>query len=230
MRNLKKISIMIMAVTVILLMIGGVVNAAGLTLKTITDKKELSVGEEVTVTVDWTDGMQAADFILNYDKAKVEYVSSSIGDDYLTNDKAAGKVKVVWISLNDKDMTKVTFKFKVIAEGEAKFTTEVDGWFANGEMVSPDSYDVTTHGVAAVTLKAANANAATPTPEATQKPVDTTTPVPQTNTVKPVPTASAKAPTVLPKAGNGLNILVVIPVLLTITVLAYIQIRKYKEI
>ena len=223
MKNLKKISMVIIALVAILLIVGGVVNAAELTLKTTTDKKELSVGGEVVLTVDWTEGMQAADFILNYDKEKVEYVSSSIGNDYLTNDVTNGKVKVVWISLNDKDMTKVSFTFKAKAEGEAKFSTEIDGGFANGEMVSPDSYDVKTYGATAVTLKAtSDTKEPTPTPDATQKPA--------TNTQKPAPTATAKAPTVLPKAGNGLNILVVIPVLLAVTVLAYVQIRKYKEI
>ena len=156
--------------------------------------------------------MQAADFVLNYDKDKVEYVSSSIGEDYLTNDAANGKVKVVWISLNDKDMTKVSFTFKAKAEGTAKFSTEIDGGFANGEMVSPDTYDVTTYGATSVALKASSSEA-------------TPTPTPTTKT-----TATVVAPTVLPKAGDGLNILVAIPVLLGITVLAYTQIRKYKEI
>jgi len=225
MRNLKKISMVVVALLAVLLIVGGAVNAATLTLKVATNKKELKVGEEVIVTVDWEEGMQAADFILNYDKDKVEYVSSSIGDDYLTNDAANGKVKVVWISLNDKDMTKVSFTFKAKAEGEAKFSTEIDGGFANGEMVSPDSYDVKTYGATAVTLKA---SAETKEPTATPTPVATQTPV--TNTTKPTPTATAKAPTVLPKAGDGLNILLAIPVLLGITVLAYTQIRKYKEI
>ena len=227
MRNLKKISMVMLALIAMLLVLEGVVNAAGLTLKVEADKKELTVGGEVIVTVDWTEGMQAADFVLNYNKEKVEYVSSSIGDDYLTNDATNGKVKVVWISLNDKDMTKVSFTFKTKAEGEAKFSTEIDGGFANGEMVSPDSYDVKTYGVTAVNLKAAGS---TPTPTETQKPETTATPAPQTNTTKPTPTATAKAPTVLPKAGSGTNTLVAIPVLLGTTVLAYTQIRKYKEI
>ncbi|MBR6504213.1 MAG: hypothetical protein IKT41_00575, partial [Clostridia bacterium] len=153
MRNLKKISMVVISILAILLIAGGVVNAATLTLK-VTAEKEVTVGGEITVTVDWTEGMQAADFILNYDKDKVEYVSSSIAEDYLTNDASNGKVKVVWISLNDKDMTKITFTFKAKANGEAKFSTEIDGGFANGEMVSPDSYDVKTYGTTAVTLKA----------------------------------------------------------------------------
>ncbi|MBR6504491.1 MAG: hypothetical protein IKT41_02040, partial [Clostridia bacterium] len=175
-------------------------------------------------------GMQAADFILNYDKEKVEYVSSSIKGTYCVNDADNGKVKVVWFSDDDTDMTKITFTFKAKAEGEVKFSVEIDGGFADKNVVSPDSYDVTTHGATAVTLKAAGGAAQptatpTPTPVATQKPETTPTPV---ATQKPTPTP--KAPTVLPKAGDGLNILVVIPVLLTITVLAYVQIRKYKEI
>jgi len=226
MRNLKKIYMVVIAFVAILVMLGGVVNAASLTLKTTTDKKELAVGEKITLTVDWTDGMQAADFILNYDKDKVEFESSSIGEDYLTNDSANGKVKVVWISLNDKDMTKITFTFKTKAEGEANFSTEIDGGFANGEMVSPESYDVKTYGATAVTLKASNENK----PNSTQKPesVPTPTSTPQANTVKPTPTA--KAPTVLPKAGDGVNLLVILPVLLGITVFAYAQVKRYKGI
>ena len=54
MRNLKKVSIMLIAVVAILLMVGGVVNATTLTLK-VTADKEVTVGKEITVTVDWHD-------------------------------------------------------------------------------------------------------------------------------------------------------------------------------
>ena len=47
MRNLKKISMVMVALIAILLVVGGVVNAAGLTLKTTTDKRELEVGGEL---------------------------------------------------------------------------------------------------------------------------------------------------------------------------------------
>jgi len=129
-------------------------------------------------------------------------------------------VKIPWFSDKNEDMTKIAFKFKAKAEGEAKFSTEIDGGFADGQVVSPDAYDVKTYGTTAVTLKA---GAPTPTQEPTKQPE-------ANNTTKPTPTPTAKAPTVLPKAGDGLNILVAIPVLLAVTVLAYVQIRKYKEI
>ncbi len=256
MEKLRKVSLVLAIFLIIFLGITTTVNAATLTLKTTADKKDLKVGETVTVTVDWQEGMQAADFILNYDSSKVEYQSSSIGDDYLTNDSANGKVKIVWISLNDKDMTKMTFTFKTKAQGTVKFSSKIDGGFATGEMVQPDSYDVTTY--AEVTIKNENTGTQTPgagesqTPEQDKPTIDeiidkieeekekenelasgnvtvggTTS---NTTTQNKNENTTNKAPTVIPHAGTGMNFFIVIVTLGIITMFAYIQIKRYKEI
>jgi len=224
MRNLKKISMVIIALLAILIIGGGVVNAAGLTLKATADKKEVAVGEEVTITIDWAEAMGSAEVDLKYDKDMVEYKSATISDNGILNDSENGIVSVIWAALDGNGFSKVSLTFKVKKEGKANFSIESAKGFASiPDMKKPESYDITTYGATAVTLKAANVSTATPTPTT----APTSTPV---ATQKPTPTPTAKAPTVLPKAGDGVNILVAIPALLAVTVLAYVQIRKYKEI
>ena len=49
------------------------VFASTLTLKVTTDKSKYEVGDDVTVTVDWTEKMQAASFVLKYDSDILEF-------------------------------------------------------------------------------------------------------------------------------------------------------------
>ena len=118
----------------------------------------LEVGKEVVVTVNWTEKMEGVEFILGYDKTKVELVSASIADTYYSAED--GKVNVAWFTAESKPLTNMTFTFKTIAEGSVKFTTS-DATLADADVESPETY---TYGSATLTIKnATKAPATTPT-------------------------------------------------------------------
>ena len=123
-----------------------------LTLKTTTDKASYTVGEDVVVTVDWTEGMQAAVFKLNYDASKVTFKKASISGNYY-NTETEGVISVNWASLEEQDFTKFTFTFTIKAEGSVAFTV-TDPQFADGNLSSPSSYDTTTAGSKTITIAA----------------------------------------------------------------------------
>ena len=54
------------------------VFASTLTLKVTTDKSKYEIGDNVTATVDWTEKMQAASFVLKYDSDILEFKSASV--------------------------------------------------------------------------------------------------------------------------------------------------------
>lgn len=115
-----------------------VVNANSLNLKLTSSAKSLSIGDEVTVTVDWKEKMQAADFALEYDSEKLEFVEADIGENF-TNIKD-NQLIVSWFSNNNEDKTSMNFKFKAISDGENEFKINVLGGFATGNLEIPDDY------------------------------------------------------------------------------------------
>jgi len=139
-----------------------IVNAATLTLITTVNKESVTVGETITVTVNWNQGMQAADFILNYDAEKLDYISSDLGA-RATN--KSGKIIVAWYSDDNTDKTKAEFSFKTKAEGTTEFSVKIDGGFADKNVVKPDAYDVTTYGKATLEIKAPDVEDETQNPE-----------------------------------------------------------------
>lgn len=133
----KKISIIFLLLVILLL--NSVVYGATLNLDVKSDKENLEVDEEVTIKIDWKEGMQAADFILHYDEKKFEFVNINIDDNFYKVEN--GKVRVIWVSLDDTDKTSMDMTFKALKPGKAKFETEIDGGFATGELVLPDNYN-----------------------------------------------------------------------------------------
>ena len=118
-------------------------------IKVSLDKTTAKVGDEITVTVDWTEVMEAVDLELGFDKTKVEFVSSSISEDYIATDRVAdGVVQISWFSMNGQGITNITYKFKVIAEGTAKFTT-AEAVLADANVESPADYK---YGTATLTV------------------------------------------------------------------------------
>ena len=73
-----------------------VVNANTLTLDLKTSANTISIDDEVIITVDWKEKMQAADFILEYDSQKLEFIESDI-DENFTNTKD-NQLLVSWFS------------------------------------------------------------------------------------------------------------------------------------
>ena len=115
-----------------------IVNANTLKLDITTENKKIKKDEEITIKVSWNQKMQAADFTLNFDNNKLEYVNANI-DEVFINTKD-NKIKTSWASMDDTDKTEFEYKFKVKKVGNFKFTTTIDGGFADGNLVKPTDY------------------------------------------------------------------------------------------
>ncbi len=135
----KKILIIIVAIFA-LIILQAPVFANELILTISTNKEEIKVEDEIKIRVSWNKGMQAADFELNYDTNKVQYIRSDIDDVYVTNDEKQGVLKTSWVSLDNTDKTEIEYIFKIKKGGKAKFTTTIDGGFATGELEIPAKY------------------------------------------------------------------------------------------
>ncbi len=181
------------------------------------NKQDVTIEDEVVVTVSWKDKMEAVEFLLGYDKDKLEYVSSSMDTDYIK--VKDGKVEVVWISLNGKGINSITFTFKAKTKGNATFTIS-EALLADENVESPDSYKYNT--------KTLNIKEKEVKPEETTKPEtpnknDTTTQTPNndkqtaTETKKDTPTVqTTKKPKRYTQAGTNVTNYVIGAVVLTI--------------
>lgn len=116
------------------------VFASPLSLKITSDKTKFKKNDEITIEVNWEQEMQAADFSLNYDANKLEYIESDVDDTFI-NAQEAGKIKTVWISWDDTNKTNIKYKFKVLKAGKLKFTANVEGGFADGNLDIPEKYE-----------------------------------------------------------------------------------------
>lgn len=127
--------------------------AAQLTLVTRSDKDFYNLEENVIVTVDWAEAMQAASFTLKYDSTKLKFESANISDTYY-NTETEGLVKVNWASMEEVDYTQMIFTFKAIGGGETQISVENPHSFANKDLVSPESIDCVTSGTKTITITA----------------------------------------------------------------------------
>ena len=112
-----------------------------LTLNMKVDKEEIKIGDEIKITVSWDKEMQAADFYLNYNSKKLEFVTCNVDELFVNNNAEEGKIKTSWVSLDDSNKTEIEYTFKVKKGGKAKFTTTIDGGFATGELEVPTQYN-----------------------------------------------------------------------------------------
>ena len=85
--------------------------------------------------------MQAADFSLNYDSKKLQYIKSDIDDVFVNNDENKGILNTSWVSLDDTDKNEIEYTFKVKKEGKTKFSTTVNGGFSTGQLEIPNNYN-----------------------------------------------------------------------------------------
>ena len=144
----------VLIIVILVLLCGFLVNyvyASSLLLEVKADKETVEIGENVTITVDWNEKMQAADYILKYNSSKLEYVSASIEDTYL-NKTQEGQIGISWFSSNNQDLTQMTFVFKAIEKGDAELSVQIDGGFSDGQLNVPGNYDVTSKGRKTITI------------------------------------------------------------------------------
>ena len=158
---MKKLISLILVLALVLSMttvVNAVVETAD--LKVSLDKTTAKVGDEVTVTVDWKEVMEAVDLELEFDEEKLEFVSASLPEDWIATDRIKnGVVQISWFSMNGQGITNITYKFKVIAEGDATFTT-AEAVLADANVESPENYN---YGTA--TLQISNATVEEPDAE-----------------------------------------------------------------
>lgn len=134
-----KKAINIIFLLIILLTLTTSVYAATLNLDVTSNKEKVNVDDEIIITIDWQEGMQAADFILNYDSNKFQFININIEDTFYKVED--NRIKIAWFSLDNTDKTSIDITFKAVESGKAKFETKIDGGFATGELVIPDNYN-----------------------------------------------------------------------------------------
>ena len=134
---MKKITIVLLLLIINIFIFSNVILAYNLELILSADKTDVKVGDKVTVTLSLSQGMQAADFSINYDNNLLQFESASIGKNFYTT-KEPGKIMCSWFDTNDT--SKFTFTFVAIASGTAKFTTTTENFY-NGNLQAASSYN-----------------------------------------------------------------------------------------
>ena len=136
MKKFKKTSLLVL-VLIALMQVKIFADTLNIDIK--ADKEKINVGDKVKITVSWDKGMQAADFILNYDTEKLEFVKSDLKEDYINNSN--GKLRTAWFSMDDTDKTKIEYIFEAKQTGTTELETKVNGGFATGSLLMPTGYN-----------------------------------------------------------------------------------------
>ena len=181
-------------VVIISIFTNSVYALENLNISITTSNSNAKVDDVIDIYVNWKEKMQAADYILNYDSDKLEFISANISEDNYSV-KTLGKINVCWYSGSD-ELTGMTFKFKVIGEGEAYLNVEVEA-FANENLERPSDYN----SIPLVIKDIVKKDDVTPTPTPTPTITPTATPTPT-----PAPSHSPKPsqiPTRTPIEDNG---------------------------
>lgn len=208
------------------------VFASTLTLIVTTDKENYKVSETINVTVDWKEKMQAASFKIGYDYEKLEFVSASINENFY-NSKNAGEISINWASLEGTDLAQMKFQFKTLKEGETNIGIKEVSAFADGNLVTPTSYDISTSGTKTITVEAKDETNPNPeNPENSEPPEE-----PDNNQVPSDENANLEdqeddsiAQIPLPKAGIETTMLITIIIIGMLSVVFFIKNRKFSDI
>lgn len=202
------------------------VFANTLTLTVKTDKDSYKVNETISVTIDWKENMQATSFKIGYDSEKLEFVSATINENFY-NSKNAGEISINWVSLEGTDLTQIKFQFKALKEGEANVKIKEVSAFADGNLVSPTSYNFSSSGTKTITIKS--------TGETNSKPENDTASKGTSNNQKTnnkgknqVDNSLASKP--IPQTGIKATILITIIVLGILSVVLFIKNKKFSDI
>lgn len=154
-KKLLKTSL-ISLIIIMLLQVASFAVADKITLKTLTDKDTYTVGDKVTVTIDWTEKMECAEFYIKFDSTKLEFEKATYIDgrelkDEFTNVIGEGNLKFGYFG---DESTKMLFIFNSIATGKTTISVSDPDGFADGNLDEPSSYDVTTYGSKEITINA----------------------------------------------------------------------------
>ena len=104
------------------------------------NKTKIKIGQEIKIKVSWNYGMQAADFYLDYDSEKLEFIKADISEDYI-NIKEKNQIRTAWFSMDNTDKTEIEYTFKAKKSGTVNISTNSEsGGFATGELIRPINY------------------------------------------------------------------------------------------
>lgn len=179
-------------VVIMSVFIGSVFALENLNISITTSNANAKVDDVIDIYVNWQEKMQAADYTLNYDSDKLEFISANISESNYSSD-TPGKITICWYS-ESNGVAEMTFKFKVIGEGDANLSVNPEA-FANENLERPSECTSTPLVIKDIVKK--EDLTPTPTPIATP----TATPAPTvTPSQSPKPT---EIPTINPIEDNG---------------------------
>lgn len=152
---MKKIAITVMLLIISIFVLSNITLAYNLELILSADKSNVKVGDTVTVTLTLSKGMQAADFILNYDSSLLKFESTSLEKNFY-NAQEPGKIVCSWFDTNDT--VSFDYKFTALSSGNAQFTTKTENFY-DGSLQAASSYN---EGNLNITLLSASSNITNP--------------------------------------------------------------------
>lgn len=205
------------------------VFASTLTLTVTTDKDNYKISETIEVTVDWKENMQATSFKIGYDSEKLEFVSASINGNFY-NSKNPGEISINWASLEGTDLTQMKFQFKALKEGKTNVGIKEVSAFADDNLVSPTSYDISTSGTKTIIIETKDQTNPNPeNPNIPEQP-DNDQKIDDEKKSYESQYDNSLAPNPLPKAGAGTTILITIIVIGMLSVIFFIKNRNFSDI
>lgn len=159
MNRIKKISTILIVFLLSLIILSSSVNAASTTIS--TSASRVAVGKNVSITVNFGEKVSAAQFVLEFDTSKFEYVSNSLGGTYSKDTK-----RFAWVDSGaSNSASSVRFTFKANALGSGNFSISKLVLSDEGNNISKSSVAVTVQKATTTTNKKPTP---TPTPTDTQ--------------------------------------------------------------
>ena len=217
----KKHIIFIILMLIFIISLRTKVFADTLTVAITSDKENYKIAETINITIDWKEKMQAASFKFEYDSNKLEFLSASINENFY-NSKNAGEISVNWVSMQGEDLTQIKFQFKALKEGNANLSIKETPAFADGNLVSPTSYDISSVGTKSIVIEAEQ--------KATEQ-IDTENKENKNDEIKKEKSNedASLATNVLPKTGSESTIFIIIIAIGILSVFFFIKNRKYSD-
>ena len=179
-------------VVIISIFTNSVYALENLNISITTSNANAKVDDVIDIYVNWQEKMQAADYTLNYDSDKLEFISANISESNYSSD-TPGKITICWYS-ESNGVAEMTFKFKVIGEGDANLSVNPEA-FANENLERPSECTSTPLVIKDIVKKEDLTPTPTPTVTPTATPAPTVTP-----SQSPKPT---EIPTINPIEDNG---------------------------
>ena len=146
---------------------------------------DVEIGQNVTITVSFTQPATSASFRLNYDSTKVQYISNSAG-----GRNTGSSVVVDYLSMDLKPITSATFTFSTKSAGTANFS--VSGITLSAANL--EEYSISYNNGKTITIKEKPVVNPDPTPEQPTPPTQPEQPTPPTQPEQPTPPTQPEQP------------------------------------